>query len=73
MLLCMSSPRKATKTRGTEQARGTCARADGHVTRITAYLAPPLARSLRVRAAEQGRTVSAVVSDALELAERTAD
>jgi hypothetical protein len=72
-LLGMSSSRKTTKTRPTEHARGTCARAHGHVTRITAYLPPPLARSVRVRAAEEGRTVSAVVSDALELAQRTAD
>lgn len=52
-----------------EPPRGTCDRVHGQVTRITAYLPPPQARSLRVRAAEQGRTVSAIVSDALALAE----
>lgn len=56
---------------GPERVRGACARAKGEVTRITAYLPPSLARSLRVRAAQQGRTVSAVVSDALEQAARS--
>lgn len=70
----MSNARKTTKSRAAEHVRGSCPRANGaDVTRITAYLSPPLARSLRVRAAEEGRTVSAVVSDALEHAKRTAD
>jgi hypothetical protein len=61
-----------TKTKTIELPRGTRERANGQVTRITAYLPPPLARSVKVRAAEEGRTVSAVVSAALELAERDA-
>jgi hypothetical protein len=63
---------KSKRSKGIEPPRGTLQRVHGQVTRITAYLPPPQARSLRVRAAEQGRTVSAVVSDALELAELSA-
>jgi hypothetical protein len=63
---------KSSESKAIEQPRGTCERANGQVTRITAYLPPRQARSLRVRAAQQGQTVSALVSAALELAERAA-
>lgn len=66
-----STPRKPSKPTTVAPPRGTLKRVrGGPVTKITASVSPQLARAVRVRAAQQGRTVSDLVSDALERAER---
>lgn len=51
-------------------ARGLRERAGEPVVCLTAYIPPRLARSVKVRAATEGRTLSSIVTAALELAER---
>jgi hypothetical protein len=57
---------KAT-ARPSRPARGLASRVRGpDVACLTSYVPPSLALRLRVRAAEEGRTASAIVSEALE-------
>jgi hypothetical protein len=51
------------------QIRGYRVRASGDAVCLTAYVAPDLARAVRLRAATEGRTISALVSEALERSE----
>ena len=68
-----NATRKPSKTTPIEPPRSALKRRRGQpVTKITASVSPQLARAVRVRAATQGRTVSDVVSEALERAEREA-
>ena len=64
-------PRSKPNTKPNALIRGYRERVHGDAVCLTAYVSPKLARSVRVRAAEQGRTISALVSAALEQAERS--